>query len=256
MRAAGIELGEAFLRAQRCTRAPSRAPCVPARSTGRASRGSSTRSGATCWRQIVEELPDGFDLAAPVPRGLRTGWAPRRGEWPASPRAGNGRARRLLGSSAEPGRSTRRAASSRAPSTAGYFASRAARPHGPPREVAAAVRAAPAEHALRAVGAERALEGADPGEVALGRQVTVAALAVRAKLEHRSKPIRRAARQQGPGAAVPPGPTRCWSTAPFCELEAVRRGVGAHEGERWLHDGSRVGAGGVALGIEARLRRR
>ena len=37
------------------------------------------------------------------------------------------------------------------------------------------------------------------------------------------------------------------------ELEAVRRLVGADEDKRRLHDGSGVGPGGIALGIEARL---
>ena len=46
-------------------------------------------------------------------------------------------------------------------------------------EIAAAVRAAPAEAILDAVRAERALVGADPRQLALGRQVAVAALAVR-----------------------------------------------------------------------------
>jgi DNA-binding HxlR family transcriptional regulator len=60
-------------------------------------------------------------------------------------------------------------------------------------EPAAAVRADPAEAALHAVDAEGALEAADAGELALGRQVAVAALAVGAKLKHRLRMHVRAA---------------------------------------------------------------
>src|SRR4051794_41774319 len=59
------------------------------------------------------------------------------------------------------------------------------RPDRPGREAAATVRAAAAERALGTVDTERALERADPGELAVRRQVPVAALAVRAQVEHR-----------------------------------------------------------------------
>src|SRR3954454_12254762 len=74
---------------------------------------------------------------------------------------------------------------------------RCRRPDGPPGEVAAAVRAASVEDALCAIDAERALEGADPREVAVGWQVAVAALAVRAELEHPRKSSRGAAVSRG-----------------------------------------------------------
>ena len=256
VRAASIELGDAVL--QGATLYTSTEPCAMC-------------AGAIYWAgitRVVYALGSDMlggdrrgsarrsDAAALVSRGLRARWATGRGQRPAPRGAGISGSRRLLGLRRSLAAAARtRGAASHALRRRRMLLEQRGRPHGPPREVAAAVRAAAAEHALGAVGAERALERADAGEVALRRQVTVAALAVRAQLEHGAKPIAPDdLGSAGAGAGVPPGPTRCWSTAPLLELEAVRRRVGAHERERRLHDRAGVRAGGDALRIEARLR--
>src|SRR3954471_6501429 len=63
------------------------------------------------------------------------------------------------------------------------LASRAARPRN---QLTAAVRTLPSKNPLRASPAEGAFEGTDESVAALGRQVAVAALAVRPELEHRN----------------------------------------------------------------------
>ena len=60
----------------------------------------------------------------------------------------------------------------------------AQRPDRPGGESTATVRAHAGEPVLDALDAERALEAADARELALGREVTVAALAVGSKLKH------------------------------------------------------------------------
>ena len=223
VRAAGIELGEASLRG--ATLYTSTEPCAMC-------AGAIYWSGITAGRLRARErdvggnrgaASGGFDLAAPVPGGLRTGWAPRGCEWPASPRTGNRRARRLLGVRSRSRRArTRRAASSHARSTPDTSRARR-RPHRPPREVAATVRAASSERVLRAVDTERALEGADPRELALGRQVAVAALAVRAELEHRRKSNATKGSSAGTGSRGTAGSREMLEDRALLELQAIRR---------------------------------
>src|SRR5207302_7371356 len=54
----------------------------------------------------------------------------------------------------------------------------------PRDELAAAVRALPGEHVVRAARAEGALEGADEGVAAVRGKIAVATFAIRTKLEH------------------------------------------------------------------------
>ena len=97
VRAAGIELGDAFLRG--ATLYTSTEPC--AMCAGAIYWSGITRVvyalGSDTLEALVKDLPDGFDPAAPVSRGLRARRAPGRGQRPASRRAGSGRARGLLG---------------------------------------------------------------------------------------------------------------------------------------------------------------
>jgi hypothetical protein len=59
------------------------------------------------------------------------------------------------------------------------------RPDRSAHQLAAAIGTMPAEHALRAVAAEGAFEGADAGIQRFGWQIPVAAFAIGPKFEHR-----------------------------------------------------------------------
>ena len=169
----------------------------------------------------------GFDLAAPVPGGLRTGWAPVEAS---GPHLSNRQPPCTQASGLA--RAAQHSACGFVTRSVALGTSRAGRrPDGPPREVAATVRAARAEDALRAVGAERALERADPREVALGRQVTVAALAIGRSSSTR-RDLSRQASSAGAGCRGTAGPDQMLEHRALRELQAVRRCVCAHEGQR------------------------
>src|SRR5688572_10518643 len=70
------------------------------------------------------------------------------------------------------------------PGRGGVFDELAGRAHGPARKFTAAIRAGSGKHALSAIGAERALEGADHRLARLRRQILVAAFAVRPEVQH------------------------------------------------------------------------
>ena len=72
---------------------------------------------------------------------------------------------------------------------AGYLTSSVGRADRPPRKLAAAIRAGAAEHAVRAIGAERAFERADHGFARCRRQILVAAFAIGTQFEHSWPPI-------------------------------------------------------------------
>ena len=58
------------------------------------------------------------------------------------------------------------------------------RPYRPAHQFAGAIGTMPAEHSFGALAAERALIGADPAVERVGRQIPVAALAIRPQLQH------------------------------------------------------------------------